>query len=108
MLPGEALEFGQLHKVLDEEHIERARNRISRNRISYILINSKITPARNWDSSVLDIKANESNIVGSESSRGKKSKNLALVLLQDSGPKQKKEGYVNLVHSEGPKRSLAL
>jgi hypothetical protein len=35
-----------------------------------------------------------------------KNDNLVLVLLQDFGPKQKKEGYVNLVPSEGPKRSL--
>jgi hypothetical protein len=35
-----------------------------------------------------------------------KNENLVLVLLQDFGPKQKKEAYVNLVPSKGPKRSL--
>ena len=113
MLPGEAEEFGPLHQASwDDAQIERARKRVS-----YILINSKnYTSAKNWKRSVLDIKADESNIVGSQplgennKSKGKelkgKNNNLVLVLLQDFGPKQKKEGYVNLVPSKGPKRSL--
>ena len=115
MLPGEATEFGPLHKASwDDAQIERARKRVS-----YILINSKnYTTAKNWNRSVLDIKADESNIVSSlpleeidrstESLKDLKGKNnkLVLVLLQDFGPKHKKEGYVNLVPSKGPKRPL--
>lgn len=106
MLPGEAEEFAPLHLASwNDSEIERARKRVS-----YIFINSKnYTNARNWNKSVLDIRADESTIIGSQPFGEKlkgKNDNLVLVLLQDFGPKQRKEGYVNLVPSEGPKRSL--
>ena len=63
MLPGEAEEFSPLHQASwNDAHIERARKRVS-----YIVINSKnYTSAKNWNRSVLDITADESDIVGSK------------------------------------------
>ena len=104
--PGEGEEFGRLHEASwNDAQIERARKRVS-----YIVINSKnYTSAKNWNRSVLDITADESDIVGSKPLGEKKlelNHNLVVVLLQDFDPKQKNEGYVNLVPSKGPKRSL--
>ena len=85
MLSGEPEEFGPLDKASwNDAQIERARKQVS-----YILINSKnYMSTKNWNRLVLDITADESNIVDSKPLRGKNN-NLVLVLLQDFSPKQR-------------------